>query len=255
MPFPAAARSAQPEDRAAVPGAVPAAAPFPPRSRRHLSRWYVVAPLDRHAVPQAGVRTLETARWRNLVAESAQVVTSAFRGDATLRRPVEEAELQQIWLVHLLPPVDPPAAHPRGSPPPPPARRQHLPDPRGQPPVGRVQALVIDVHGRHGGFRFGDADPAVGANLGKIANAAQQAVDDPRRSPPPTREDVNRLRVDLDAKDPGGPLDDRRELVDRVVVEPVDGAETVSQRRADASRPGRRANDCERLEAQPQAPR
>ena len=43
------------------------------------------------------------------------------------------------------------------------------------------------------------------------------------------------------------------QLVLCVVVEPMDGAEAVAQRRADAPGAGRGADDRERLERQPQA--
>ena len=58
-----------------------------------------------------------------------------------------------------------------------------------------------------------------------------------------TREDARRA------------ADDLRELVAAVVVETVDRPEAVAERRAEPSRAGRRADDRERLEREPQAPR
>ena len=59
----------------------------------------------------------------------------------------------------------------------------------------------------------GRADPAVGANLGVVADASQQPVDDARRSPAPAREDADGFRLDVDAEDAGRARDDRRQLL------------------------------------------
>ena len=62
-------------------------------------------------------------------------------------------------------------------------------------------------------------------------------------------------RVDLDAQDPRRPLDDLGQLRLLVEVEAVGRAEPVAQRRRDPARPRRRADDRERLEAEPERPR
>ena len=64
----------------------------------------------------------------------------------------------------------------------------------------------------------------------------------------------DRGRVDGHAQDLRRAPDDRGELVVGVEVEPVGGAEPVTQRGADAARPGRGADDGERLQAEPQRP-
>ena len=57
-----------------------------------------------------------------------------------------------------------------------------------------------------------------------------------------------------DAQDLRRTLDDRGQLVVGVEVEPVGRPEPVTQRGADAARPGRGADDRERLQAESQAP-
>ena len=61
-------------------------------------------------------------------------------------------------------------------------------------------------------------------------------------------------RLDRDAQDLRRALDDLGELLVGVEVEPVRGPEPVAQRGADAAGTGRRADDRERLQAQPQRP-
>ena len=56
------------------------------------------------------------------------------------------------------------------------------------------------------------------------------------------------------AEDDRRALDDRGELLVRVEVEPVGGAEPVAQRAADPARPGRGADHRERLEAEAERP-
>ena len=134
--------------------------------------------------------------------------------------------------------------------------RGELLDDRGeQLAVRRVEALVVDLHRLErlaGGRRV---DPAVAVDLGVVAGPLQQPVDDPRRAPAAARDRPGRRLVDLDVEDSGRSVDDRGELVDLVEVEPVGRAEPVTERRADPPRPGRRADDRERLEAEPEAPR
>ena len=59
----------------------------------------------------------------------------------------------------------------------------------------------------------------------------------------------------VDVEDPRRAVDDRGQLVVLVEVEPVGRPEAVTERRADPPRPRRRADDRERLQAEPEAPR
>ena len=90
---------------------------------------------------------------------------------------------------------------------------------------------------------------AVTVDLGVVANAFEEPVDDARRPAPAAGDRADRGVVDGDAEDRRRAIDDRREVVVGVEVEPVGRPEPVTQRGADAARPRRRADDGERLEA------
>ena len=98
-------------------------------------------------------------------------------------------------------------------------------------------------------------DVAVAVDLGVVADALEQPVDDPRRAPTASGDRPDGGRLDPDAEDLGRAADDRGQLLVGVEVEPVGRPEPVTQRGADAARAGRRADDGERLEAEPQRSR
>ena len=88
-------------------------------------------------------------------------------------------------------------------------------------------------------------------NLGVVARPFEEPVDDAGRSAATRRDRPGRGGLDLNVEDTGGSVDDRRQVVLLVEVEPVRRAETVAERGADSPRPGRRPDDGERLEAEP----
>ena len=171
------------------------------------------------------------SRRRDLVAQAAQVVARPLGGYAALRRAVEEAELEQVRLVDVLDRLDLFADHRGDGRAADRAGRELLDDGREEAAVGGVEALVVDVHRVHRRLASRGADAAVASDLGVVAHAAQQAVDDARRAPPPPRDDVDRLRLDVARSGCRRSADDRRPARPWVVVEPIDGAEAVAQRR------------------------
>ena len=104
-------------------------------------------------------------------------------GDPALRRAVDEPEPEQERLVDVLDRLDLLGQHggQRGDPD---RSRGELLDDRGeQLAVGRVEALVVDLHRPHRGGRDRLVDVAVAVDLGVVADALEQPVDDPRRAP------------------------------------------------------------------------
>ena len=160
----------------------------------------------------------------------ARCARADFRRDPALGRPIEEAEPQQERLVDVLDRLDLlrqdggerlDTDRPRG---------ELLDDRREQLPVRRVEALVVDLHLAHrgGGGRLVDA--AVAVDLGVVAGSLEQPVDDPWRAPAAGRDRPRRGRLDLDVENPRGALDDRRQVVLLVEVEPIRGPEAVAER-------------------------
>ena len=93
-------------------------------------------------------------------------------------------------------------------------------------------------------------------DLGVVAHPLEQPVHDPRRAPPAPRDrhatprwsiSMSRIRAERSTISVSSGL--------LVEVEPVRRPEPVAQRRRDPPGARRRADDRERLEAQPQAPR
>ena len=151
-------------------------------------------------------------------------------GDPALRRPVDEPEAQQERLVDVLDRLGL-LGQDRG-------QRGHadrpgreLLDDRGeQLAVGRVEALVVDLHRAHRRGRRRLVDVAVAVDLGVVADPLEQPVDDPRRAPTAPGDRPDRGVVDVDAEDRRRALDDRGQLVVGVEVEPVGRPEPVAQR-------------------------
>ena len=127
---------------------------------------------------------------------------------AAARRAVEEADLQQVGLVDVLDRVGLLADRGR--------QRVHahraaaelLDDREQQLAVDLVEAVGVDLEQRQRvvGHRRGDG--AVGAHLGEVAHAAQQAVRDARRAAAAAGDLAGAVVVDRDAEDAGGAGDD-----------------------------------------------
>src|SRR5205814_3575601 len=89
----------------------------------------------------------------------------------------------------------------------------------------------------------------------EVPHPTQEPIDHARCAPPPAGQYGHGLWVDVHAEDAGRPGDDGRELVLRVIVQPIDRPEPIPERAADASGARRRADDRERLESEAQAAR
>ena len=93
------------------------------------------------------------------------------------------------------------------------------------------------------------------ADLGDVAHAAEDPVRDARRAARAPRDLDRRLGLDLDAEDARRAVDDRRELLRRVVVEAERHAEAVAKRRRQQARARRRADQRERRKVERERPR
>ena len=109
--------------------------------------------------------------------------------------------------------------------------------------IARIAAVAVGL-----------VDVAVAVDLGVVADALEQPVDDPWRAAAAPGDRPDRGVVDADAEDHRRALDDRGQLLVGVEVEPVGGPEAVAQRAADPARAGRGADHGERLEAEPERP-
>ena len=175
-------------------------------------------------------------------------------GDPALRRPVDEAEAQQERLVDVLDRLD--LLGQDGG------QRRHadrsrgeLLDDRGQElAIGRIEALVVDLHRAHRRGRGRLVDVPVAVDLGVVADALEEPVDDARRPAPAPGDGPGRRRFDGHGEDRRRAFDDRGQLWLGVEVEPVGRPEAVTQRGADPAGAGRGADDGERLEAEPERP-
>ena len=116
--------------------------------------------------------------------------------------------------------------------------------------VQAVEALVVDLEQRErlvgGGVRH-DAGPA---DLGPVADAAQQPVGDARRAAAARGDRERAGLVDPHVEDLGRAVDDAREVGGRVGLEPVLDAEAVAQRRREQPGARRRADERERRQVE-----
>jgi hypothetical protein len=98
---------------------------------------------------------------RHLVTQPTQVLARAFSRDATLRRPIQEAELEQVRLVHVLDSLNLLAYDRRNGCSADGTRGELLDDGSEQAAIRGVQALIIDVHRVHRVGRFLGTDSTV----------------------------------------------------------------------------------------------
>ena len=183
------------------------------------------------------------------------MAAAEVRRDPALGRPIDEPEAQHERLVDVLDRVDFLGQHGGQGRDADRSRGELLDDRREQLAVRRVETLVIDLHAPHGVARRAFVDAAVAVDLGMVADALEQSIHDARRPPPAAGDGPSGGRIDRDVEDLGRTLDDLRQLVLRVEVEPEGRPEPVAQRRADPAGPSRRADHGERLEAEAQGPR
>ena len=99
--------------------------------------------------------------------------------------------------------------------------------------VNVVQAEVVDVEAAHGLGGDGGVDVAVGADLGVVANAAEEAVGDARGAASAAGDFAGAFLIYGDVEDGGVAADDLGYGLRVVEVEAVDGAEAVAQGRAE----------------------
>ena len=93
-------------------------------------------------------------------------------------------------------------------------------------------------------------DHPVGADLGVVADPAQQPVGDPRRAPGPAGDLVRAVVAQRHAEQVGRPADDHLQLRRLVEVQVGGEPEPVPQRRGQQPGPGGRADQGERRDLQ-----
>src|SRR5439155_7554941 len=161
--------------------------------------------------------------------DGAEVGASQLGDDAPAWRPLDEPELKQVRLVHVLDRV--PLLAERDC-----KRRQPdrpatetLDDRAQQLAVDAFEPLLVDLVQLERLARDLNRHDALVSNLGDVAHAPQDAVGD-TRSPARAARDFGRRDVrDLDVEDPRGAEGDRRQLVQLVVAEPEGHAEAVAE--------------------------
>jgi hypothetical protein len=121
--------------------------------------------------------------------------------------------------------------------------------------VEAVEAALVDLEQVEGGAGDRDGDDAVGADLGVVADALEEAVGDPGRPAAAPGDLVGAVVVEGDLEDGRGAGDDALEVGLAVEVEPRGEAEAVAQRAGDQPGPGGRADEGERRQRQADRPR
>ena len=180
-----------------------------------------------------------------------QVLVCLRRHAPAPGRPGQEAQLHQVWLVHVLQGHGLLAdgggqglqAHGTAA--------VVLDDGPQHPPVDGVQPQVVDLQRAQGLVRHILGDDAVGLHLGEVPDPAQHPVGDPGRAPAAAGDLIGALRHDVHVQNGGGPGDDLRELLRRVQLQPQRHAEPVPQGRGQLPRPGGGADQGEPGQVQP----
>src|SRR5581483_3341776 len=157
--------------------------------------------------------------------------------DPPTRRPLQEAELEQIRLVDIF---DRLCLLAEGD------RERRQPD--------RAAAELLD----HGAQELTVEALETGTVhleqcerlLGDVAHAPQDPVRDARRAARACGDELGRIAVDLDAEDVRRAADDRRQLLGLVQVEPEREPEAISERRGEQTGPRRRADERERRQVE-----
>src|SRR6266511_1727826 len=175
-------------------------------------------------------------------------------GHAPTRGPLEEPELHQVRLVHVFHSVRlfPHGRRERGQ-----SHRTslELAHERFQDrDVELVQSSLVHLEQRQGLAGSVQGDPAVAPHLGEIADPSKEPVGDPWRPSRPSGDLAGALRIDLHPQDAGGPADDLRQIVGRVVVESGREPETLPQGQRDQARAGGGRDQGEPGKIEPDAP-
>ena len=171
------------------------------------------------------------------------------------RRALQEAELEQVRLVHVLDRVGLLAERDRERREPDRAAAELVRDRPQELAVDALEAGLVHLEELERLPRDRERDDARVADLRDVADAAQDAVRDARRAARPRRDLVGRAVLDLDSEDPRRARDDRGELGGLVVAEPERHPEAVAERRRQEARARRRADEGERRQVERERPR
>ena len=117
--------------------------------------------------------------------------------------------------------------------------------------VDLVEAELVDLEERQRVAGDAGGDPAVGADLGEVADALQEAVGDARRTAGAAGDLLRRVGLERHAQDPSGALHDRDQVGGVVVVEAGDEAEAVAQWTGDEAGAGGGSNQREARQLEP----
>ena len=165
---------------------------------------------------------------------------------ATPRRALDQASLEQVRLVHVLDRVLLLADRDR-------QRRQAdrpsaelLADRAEDLAIEPVEAGVVDSEQVERLDRHLARDDPGPAHLDVVAYPLEQPVGNARGAAASVRDRAPAAVLDRDVEQPRGPPDDRRQVVDVVVLEAMLDPEAVAERRGDQPGPGRRSDQGER---------
>ena len=184
-----------------------------------------------------------------------QVLAAESSDRPAPRRPLEEAELEEIRLVDVLDRVRLLSKRNRER------RETHgaatelVGHGREQLAICALEARLVDLQQLERLSRDVEGDRARVADLGNVANPAKDSVRNPGRSASSSCDLVSGAGVDLDAEDPRRAAHDRRELLPFVVPEPEGHPETVAERRREQTGAGRRPHEREGREIESQRSR
>ena len=167
------------------------------------------------------------------------MVVGALGEDAAARSPLEQALLEEIGLEHVLDRVLLLADRDRQGREADRAAGELRRDDVEQGAVGAVEARRVDLEHRQGAGRDVGVDRPPSPSP-RRSRAPASAAGWRRAGVPREREAIvwAPSAVDLDLEDPGGALDDQRQVLGAVVLEPVGDAEAVAQRRGQEARRG-----------------
>src|ERR671935_131660 len=151
---------------------------------------------------------------------AAEVAGGEFGYDPAAGRPLEEPELQQVRLDHVLDRVGllPHRRRERREPDRTAAELVEQAEQDGE--VELVEPLLVDLEQREPRAGYLVRDLTVVADLGDVANPSEEPVRHAGRPARAAGDLVGALQIDRHLEDPGRAADDRAELLRRVGLEP-----------------------------------
>ena len=175
---------------------------------------------------------------------------STLGQNSSARRSLDQALLDQIGLVDALDRVGLLVDRVRQGREPDGAAGELLRNGLQDDSIVAVQACLVDIQQAQSLRRDLGADRSGSLDLREVADAAQDAICDPR-SPSRARGDgLGTAVVDLDSEDPGGPVDNRRQVGLLVVLETVRNTEPVVELLGQEARAGGGADEGERRQVE-----